>query len=168
VLVLCVTRLISDPEVVCWWCVAQAEAQKDLRAWLHSVFWALSGDSPYGTWMEQLQATSGSDLLSTLPSPPDTLPEWLTEGDLSYYVEQFTANGMGGPISWYRNFGEWYEISDELEHSSVSEKDGSVGPQRFEMPAGFLYGSDSDIMSFDPNWEEGNYSSNQPLMCNPN
>ena len=53
-------------------------------------------------------------------------------------------------MAWYRNFGEWYELSDELEHSSGARG----GPQRFEMPAGFLYGSDSDIMSFDPNWEE--------------
>lgn len=128
----------------------QAEAEADLHRWLGSVIWALSGDSPYGTWMEQLSSASGSMLLDTIPEPPGaplSVP-WMSEADLDYMADQFARNGLFGPIAWYRNFGEWYEISEALDDPAQPQK------QRFVMPAAFLYGSDSDIMRFDPNWEE--------------
>jgi hypothetical protein len=145
--------------------LTQAEAEADLRRWLHSVLWALSGDSPYGTWMEQLSSASGSELLDTIPAPPDATLSWLSEADLDYMTDQFELHGLFGPIAWYRNFGDWYEISDALDHPAAGAAAGAATgagakaeeaqpPQRFEMPSGFLYGSDSDIMRFDPNWEE--------------
>lgn len=128
----------------------QEEAEADLHRWLGSVIWALSGDSPYGTWMEQLGSASGSLLLDTIPEPPGAplAVPWMSEADLDYMVDQFGKNGLFGPIAWYRNFGEWYEISEALDDPAQPQQ------QRFEMPAAFLYGSDSDIMRFDPNWED--------------
>lgn len=128
--------------------VLQEEAEADLHRWLRSVIWALSGDSPYGTWMEQLSSASGSLLLDTIPEPPSAslAVPWMSEADLDYMAEQFAHNGLFGPIAWYQNFGEWYEISEAL--------DDPAHRQRFEMPAAFLYGGDSHIMRFDPNWEE--------------
>ena len=74
------------------WCAAavQAEAEGDLRRWLGRVIWALSADSPYGTWLEQLSSASGSLLLDAIPVPPTsesyrgsaslTVP-WMSEAD---------------------------------------------------------------------------------------
>ena len=68
----------------------QAEAEGDLRRWLGRVIWALSADSPYGTWLEQLSSASGSLLLDAIPVPPTsescrgsaslTVP-WMSEAD---------------------------------------------------------------------------------------
>jgi pimeloyl-ACP methyl ester carboxylesterase len=34
---------------------------------------------------------------------PDTLPCRLTEDDLAFYVSEFSSNGFGGGLNWYRN-----------------------------------------------------------------
>jgi hypothetical protein len=42
------------------------------------------------------------DLLTSLPYP-ETLPKWLSQADLDFYVAEFTASGMRGPLNYYRN-----------------------------------------------------------------
>ena len=34
---------------------------------------------------------------------PDTLPPWLTEQDLQFYVEEISRTGFRGGFNWYRN-----------------------------------------------------------------
>ena len=41
---------------------------------------------------------------------PKGLPDWLTEEDLDYYVDQFTASGFRGGVNYYRNIGRNWEL----------------------------------------------------------
>ena len=36
---------------------------------------------------------------------PKTLPDWLCEGDLDYFVHQFENSGFVGGLYWYRFAG---------------------------------------------------------------
>ena len=45
---------------------------------------------------------------------PDGLPPWLAEADFDRYVEQFTASGFFGPISWYRNLDTNWNMTKDL------------------------------------------------------
>jgi hypothetical protein len=38
------------------------------------------------------------------PDTPDTLPSWLTEDDLAYFVSKFEKTGFTGALNYYRNF----------------------------------------------------------------
>ncbi|CAK8544599.1 unnamed protein product [Lathyrus sativus] len=44
------------------------------------------------------------------PNVPDTLPPWLTEDDLAYYVSKFEKTGFTGGLNYYRNFNQNWEL----------------------------------------------------------
>nr|ACJ84799.1 unknown [Medicago truncatula] len=41
---------------------------------------------------------------------PDTLPSWLTEDDLTYFVSKFEKTGFTGALNYYRNFNLNWEL----------------------------------------------------------
>jgi pimeloyl-ACP methyl ester carboxylesterase len=41
---------------------------------------------------------------------PASLPKWLTEADLDFYVTEFTRTGFRGPLNWYRNIDRNWEL----------------------------------------------------------
>ncbi|KAK7258936.1 hypothetical protein RIF29_24528 [Crotalaria pallida] len=44
------------------------------------------------------------------PDMSDTLPSWLTEDDLAYYVSKFEKTGFTGGLNYYRNFNINWEL----------------------------------------------------------
>lgn len=52
---------------------------------------------------------------------PMELPDWLTEGDLAYYVQEFTDAGFRGGINYYRNFHRNWEITPQLADAKVRQ-----------------------------------------------
>lgn len=98
--------------------VAEREFDADPRGILSRLY--LSPDSPRekpeltdplmsaGGWIKRLGAPKG-------------LPDWLSEADLDYYVEQFTQAGFRGGINYYRNFDRNWEITPQL-NGAVVEK----------------------------------------------
>ena len=52
---------------------------------------------------------------------PKGLPSWLTQADLDYYVNEFTASGFRGGINFYRNFHRNWEITPELADRKISQ-----------------------------------------------
>lgn len=44
---------------------------------------------------------------------PEQLPDWLSDDDLSYYVDAFTRTGFRGPLNWYRNLDRnWHTMAE--------------------------------------------------------
>ncbi len=69
----------------------------------------MEGSGLLDTWAGDASAAVGS---------PDHLPPWLPE-DFDRYVEQFTASGFFGPISWYRNLDTNWEMTRDLPAPSM-------------------------------------------------
>ncbi|KAK7269379.1 hypothetical protein RIF29_22105 [Crotalaria pallida] len=44
------------------------------------------------------------------PNTPDTLPSWLSEEDLAYYVTKFQKTGFTGGLNYYRNLNLNWEL----------------------------------------------------------
>ncbi|PNY10066.1 epoxide hydrolase [Trifolium pratense] len=44
------------------------------------------------------------------PNMPDTLPSWLTEDDLAYFVSKFEKTGFTGGLNYYRNLNTNWEL----------------------------------------------------------
>ena len=97
--------------------VAEAEYDADPRELLRRLY--LSPDSPRdppevtdplrtaGGWIPRLGA-------------PRSLPAWLTEADLDYYVSQFASAGFRGGVNYYRNFHRNWEITPQLDGVEVA------------------------------------------------
>jgi pimeloyl-ACP methyl ester carboxylesterase len=91
--------------------VAEKEFDKDPRGILSRLY--LSPDSPReppqitdrkraaGGWIPRLGAPKG-------------LPDWLTQADLDYYVNEFKQAGFRGGINYYRNFHRNWETTPQL------------------------------------------------------
>jgi pimeloyl-ACP methyl ester carboxylesterase len=58
-------------------------------------------------------------LLTDRPTPA-TLPNWLTEADLDFYVREFERTGFRGGLNWYRNIDRNWELLAPLEGAKVT------------------------------------------------
>ena len=131
---------------------AEAELEKDVERSLRILYSGLCGDSPAGTWMKQLDHPKSSGLLDALPQP-ETLPAWLSQADLDYYVEQYKTSGFRGPNNWYRNIPTNNGITPELEG------------KKFSQPAAFVAGSADDVLLYDPAWRDKFPQAFHDLRC---
>ena len=41
---------------------------------------------------------------------PESLPAWLSEADVDFYVNEFTGAGFRGGLNWYRNIDRNWEL----------------------------------------------------------
>jgi epoxide hydrolase A/B len=58
-------------------------------------------------------------LLSGRPTPT-TLPSWLTEADIDFYVREFERTGFRGGLNWYRNIDRNWELLVPFEGAKVT------------------------------------------------
>lgn len=98
--------------------VAESEFDADPRGILSRLY--LSPDSPReapritdpkraaGGWIPRLGAPKG-------------LPPWLTQADLDYYVDEFSAAGFRGGINYYRNFHRNWETTPQLTGATIAQ-----------------------------------------------
>ena len=120
---------------------AESVLDKDIETSLRTIYWALSADSPSGTWMSQLESDADCNLLEVLPKP-GTFSAWLSEKDIAYYVEQYQHGGFGPPINWYRNIPSGSEFLRDKQDL------------RFKQPAAFAIGELDDVGLYDPDWRK--------------
>lgn len=109
--------------------VAEAEFERDLRTALRKFLVMGAG----GTDLGNLPAKGpDDDLLSGLPNP-ETLPDWLSEEDLSFYVAEFERSGLRGPLNYYRNRDLTWELT-------------AAAPERIDQPAMFVAGARDGVI----------------------
>lgn len=117
---------------------AETELDADVRRSMHTILWAASGDAYRGAPAELLPA-EGNGFLDSMEHaagpPPARLPTWLTEADLDHYVEEFSASGFFGPVSWYRNL--------DADHDLLSP----IGPAGVTMPSWFVGGTKDGVIA---------------------
>ena len=113
--------------------VPEAEFEADIRKTLRITYYAVSGDAS-GDAM-QIQKPATAKFLDGM-ADPETLPAWLTEEDLDYYVAQYEQSGFRGPLNWYRNIDHNLEITPQLENAKI------------ERPALFIAGNKDPGLSF--------------------
>lgn len=65
---------------------------------------------------------------------PRSLPGWLSEKDLDYFVGEFTRAGFRGGVNYYRNFNRNWEITPELTNA------------RIKIPVAFIAGVDDVVI----------------------
>ena len=56
----------------------------------------------------------------SISTNPASLPAWITEFDVDFYVEEFTRSGFRGPLSWYRNVDRSWELLSAFVGATVT------------------------------------------------
>jgi pimeloyl-ACP methyl ester carboxylesterase len=91
--------------------VAEAEFERDVRATIRSLLYSASGDAPRretpGGEVGMVRRKGG--FLSQLVNPT-SLPPWLTDADVDFYVKEFTRTGFRDGLNWYRNIDCSWEL----------------------------------------------------------
>ncbi|MCA0904241.1 alpha/beta fold hydrolase [Qipengyuania aquimaris] len=117
--------------------VAEAEAEKDPRDWVHRMMYSISGDVPPGSYWDK---PYGAMFLEGLPDP-EPVP-WLTDEDLDFYEAEFKSSGFRGPLNRYRNHVADYEWLQGWKGKRIEQPALFIGGTRD--PATFLFGAVTD------------------------
>jgi pimeloyl-ACP methyl ester carboxylesterase len=100
--------------------VAEAELEHDVRRTFLKV---LGGGSVAGGPRERSSGPVGmvphEGVLSGRPAPT-TLPNWLTEADIDFYVREFERTGFRGGLNYYRNIDRNWELLAPFEGAKVT------------------------------------------------
>ena len=94
--------------------IAEAEFERDVRLSIRSLLYSASGDA-----LRQQDGAGDSGEVGMVPrrggflsrlTNPASLPNWLTEADVDFYVSEFTRTGFRGGLNWYRNIDRNWEL----------------------------------------------------------
>ena len=95
--------------------VAEADFDGVARLFLRGVLYTNSGDGPLrqnGLPSDVGMMPRAGGLRARMAAQmmiPESLPAWLTEADLDFYVGEFTRTGFRGGLNWYRNIDRNWE-----------------------------------------------------------
>ena len=98
---------------------AEAELEADVRKIMTMFLYPASGNPPPEKRWRFL--FSKSEKFLDTGSLPDTLPIWLTEQDIDYFVREFERTGFRGGLNWYRNIDRMWELTPFLSGAKLSQ-----------------------------------------------
>ena len=104
--------------------VAEKELEKNIEESIKKIYYWCSGEGFYNNVKTLKDLDSG--LLDGISLPPNGL-NWLSEKDISFYVEEFNKSGFRGPLNRYRNQEtDWLELP-ELSNLRISQPSLFIG-----------------------------------------
>ncbi len=87
-----------------------------------------------------LDATAAPGWWKRVPRPVD-LPQWFTQKDLDYIVQEYKRSGFLGGLSWYRAADRSFEF---MKHLSKSENGGHG--EKIKVPSVFIMGENDALV----------------------
>ncbi|HEY2526186.1 MAG TPA: alpha/beta hydrolase [Candidatus Binataceae bacterium] len=113
---------------------AEREFERDVRATMLASFYSLSGDAaPNERWRYAFGRDEGFLDGVTVPK---SLPPWLSEADLDFFVGEFKRTGFRGGLNWYRNIDRMWELT------------GFLAGARLAQPTLFVAGDKDAVIEF--------------------
>lgn len=101
----------------------ERELEEDVRRSLLGLLYTASGDARRNDVHRKASFVffdKKTRLVDNL-ALPDALPSWLTEEDLSVFVEQFAHSGFRGGINWYRNLERNWQLTPFLMGAKIQQ-----------------------------------------------
>jgi epoxide hydrolase A/B len=59
-------------------------------------------------------------MFAGLLAGPASLPDWLSQEELAYYVTEFSRTGFTGALNWYRNYDRNWESTPQLATAQIT------------------------------------------------
>ncbi len=113
---------------------AEREMEADVEATMRGVLWGGSGPG-YAPDRPPRPAVGTGFLDAFGGGEAGDVSAWCTEHDVAVYVDQFSASGFFGPVSWYRNLDANYALLQDYP------------PSRATMPVSFIGGSKDGVIA---------------------
>lgn len=98
---------------------ASTEIMKDLRSYLLGIFYSTSGDCPIEK--QWRWAWKSPETFSQTYTVPETLPPYLSQQALDYYVGEFTRTGIQPANNWYAAIDKSWENTSFLDGAVVQQ-----------------------------------------------
>ncbi|MEO8182764.1 MAG: alpha/beta hydrolase [Deltaproteobacteria bacterium] len=115
--------------------VAEAEFEANVARAMRTIF---AGTAGFDTTAPAVRAKRKGDGFLAGIEVPNTLPAWLSDEDLAYFVMQYEASGFRGGVNRYRNMDrDWEELPE-------------LATARIEQPALFITGEKDPARSLAP------------------
>jgi len=98
---------------------AEHELERDVRATMLATFYSLSGDAaPNERWRYAFGRDQG--FLDSV-TVPRSLPPWLSEAELDFFIGEFKRTGFRGGLNWYRNIDRMWELTGFLDGARLAQ-----------------------------------------------
>jgi pimeloyl-ACP methyl ester carboxylesterase len=108
---------------------AEAELEADVRTSMIGLFNGGLGSPRPGPPVIR----KGDRLIAAVGGRP-TPPDWLTETDIDFYVQEYSRTGFRGGLNWYRNLDPMWEMNAVLSGA------------RIHQPSLFIAGDDDTVV----------------------
>jgi len=83
--------------------------ERDVAITMRRFSYGASGDASASERWHPVLSEQTDDPLAHVGLPA-SLPPWLTEIDLAYYIQEFSRTGFTGALNWYRNSDRNWEL----------------------------------------------------------
>jgi pimeloyl-ACP methyl ester carboxylesterase len=110
----------------------EQDFEADPRESFRRLLSGLAGDSPEP---HPMVIPAGERFFDSWVSPA-RLPDWLTEADITNFVDEFAEAGFSGPLNWYRNIDRNWALTSAWQGARITP------------PALFLAGGRDPAMSW--------------------
>ena len=108
---------------------AEADLESDIERTMRGFLYLISGDAlQNGDLQEPFDGhfPIGETLTQQLVIPAE-LPQWISEDDLAFYVDQITNSGFRGGLNWYRNINRLPAITAPFLGSTIEQPSFYMG-----------------------------------------
>jgi pimeloyl-ACP methyl ester carboxylesterase len=117
--------------------VADADLGRDPARTMRGLLGSLATDGADPERLATAMANDGRGFVDRLPEV-DTLPAWLSDDELGFYVSEFSRTGFTGGINWYRNMDRNWELTERVADAKVT------------MPSLFIGGAFDPVLTMMP------------------
>ena len=117
--------------------VAEAELEADVNLTMRSLLFSASGDMPRPDVPPPPRPAATAKFLDGVVNP-ETLPAWLSQADVDFFVNEFKSSGFRGGLNWYRNMDRNWDMMGAWRNAKVT------------VPALFITGEKDVVRSFAP------------------
>jgi len=102
--------------------IAEEELDADINNSLLRILYSLSADGKeyYSKFVASDKPAEATKYLDTT-SLPESMPDWLSESDLAYYVSRYQDNGFRGILNWYRCLDIYWERTEHLAEKKITQ-----------------------------------------------
>ena len=102
--------------------VAEKEFDADVRETLLRIYFSLGAEgSEIATQFVASDNPKSAEKYLDTTILPETLPTWLSETDLAYYVSRYEKEGFRGIINWYRCLDIYWERTPHLAGKKITQ-----------------------------------------------
>ncbi|WP_172800355.1 MULTISPECIES: alpha/beta hydrolase [unclassified Mycobacterium] len=115
---------------------ADAELNRDPAMTMRKLFGSATAAKD-GLVDQRMLEPGPHGFLARIPEPGD-LPDWISQDEFDYYVEEFTRTGFTAPLNWYRCFDLNWELTAATPAATIA------------VPSLFLGGADDPTLAYTP------------------